>query len=94
MMMKKTIWLWACLLAVVLLTVQVWASDADQTGKIQSTEDQPAFQYGSEWQTTTPEACGFDSEKLAEIPELEQETLYSDPIRSRPAREFMFIGAH
>ena len=70
MMMKKTIWLWACLLAVVSLTAQVWASDADQAGKIQSTEDQPAFRYGSEWEKATPEACGFAPEKLAEIPEL------------------------
>jgi len=70
MMMKKTIWLWACLLAVVSLTAQVWASDADQAGKIQSTEDQPAFRYGSEWEKAAPEACGFDPETLAKIPEM------------------------
>ena len=59
-------------MAVVSLTAQVWASDADQVGKIQSTEDQPAFRYGSEWEKAAPEACGFDPEKLAEIPELIQ----------------------
>ena len=32
--------------------------------------------------------------ELAQIQELEPETVYSDPIRSRPGREFMFIGAH
>ena len=64
-MMKTPKWLWSFFLAVASLMAPVWASDEGP-----STEAQPPFQYGREWEKTTPQACGFNPETLAKIPEL------------------------
>ena len=73
-----------CLLAVVLLTMPVLASNsylltardsggrsaANEKGESKGPGGRLPVKYGKEWQKTTPEAYGFNPSTLAKIPEL------------------------